>query len=798
MKTRILLIITLFFWIVNYVMPQSFSEHHIISTGGLNYPLGVHACDIDNDGDNDVFATDYHGRKVLLYINLGNGEFDFPIIISTLKHPATITTSDIDNDGDLDVLWSTTDSWNVVLRENLGNGEFGLQTQLTVKNRGITDFQMSDINNDDFDDIVITTTEEKKLSILFNNHDNTFTDPVVLIENPEISSFQCIDIDKDQDVDILFCELGSGKTQWLENTDNGTFVNEHIIFDDSVGYKRSSVWSFDSDNDGYNDIVLGMNEDSLRLYLNNGNNGFDEFINIAGNIYSYKNIKSVDYDNDSDEDLIFLSGISERVNILDNINGAKFESNTTINLHISAPDYEFAYVNNDSLLDLVFTTQYGDYIGWLKNSTDMPFSNRYLISSQTPKITNVSYADVNNDNYADIAISQWGFEPAFFLNSGNGPLSEPCKAEMPHKSPDAFFYDDFNNDGYSDILSYSKPGYSDSVNFIFQINNHDLTFTIVESQNLPNKYSKLFMVDLNNDSVNEIIGITNEAIHLLTYNDDFNFSVSDSVSKPYVEEDSDYLFSDLNNDGLNDMLLANYQTDNIAILLGEGNFFSSYFDTISGDFQDLRKIITTDINGDNRSDIVFATNNKEGWLENHSDNNFVEHNFDFDGMLRGMYPIDVNNDNLHELIVPYNGKLFLFHDIHENTYNIEELDYAWVSGGFALDIDYDGDMDFVSFATSIRSECRWLENTFINSSVSYETTESPFIVYPNPATLNIQISSTINTTIDKITIYNQLGQKVLNTNNVSNKINVSNLESGLYILEIKSVNLRIRKKLIIQ
>ena len=76
-----------------------------------------------------------------------------------------------------------------------------------------------------------------------------------------------------------------------------------------------------------------------------------------------------------------------------------------------------------------------------------------------------------------------------------------------------------------------------------------------------------------------------------------------------------------------------------------------------------------------------------------------------------------------------------------------------------------------------------------------QTTE----IYPNPANnvLNI-VSYTVG--IDKINIYNLNGQLVLNkeVNNNQKTLNISSLESGIYIVDILSENTSVKRKLIIE
>jgi len=72
-------------------------------------------------------------------------------------------------------------------------------------------------------------------------------------------------------------------------------------------------------------------------------------------------------------------------------------------------------------------------------------------------------------------------------------------------------------------------------------------------------------------------------------------------------------------------------------------------------------------------------------------------------------------------------------------------------------------------------------------------------LYPNPASNVLNIVS-YNVEIEKINIYNLNGQLVLNkdVNNNQKTINISSLESGIYIVDILSDNIFIKRKLIVE
>ena len=83
-------------------------------------------------------------------------------------------------------------------------------------------------------------------------------------------------------------------------------------------------------------------------------------------------------------------------------------------------------------------------------------------------------------------------------------------------------------------------------------------------------------------------------------------------------------------------------------------------------------------------------------------------------------------------------------------------------------------------------------------AVSEINTEPEITIYPIPAKNDLFVSNKRGIVFNELTIYNQLGQNVLHLNIQSNKIDISNLEQGIYIIELTSNELKIRKKIVIK
>ncbi len=71
-------------------------------------------------------------------------------------------------------------------------------------------------------------------------------------------------------------------------------------------------------------------------------------------------------------------------------------------------------------------------------------------------------------------------------------------------------------------------------------------------------------------------------------------------------------------------------------------------------------------------------------------------------------------------------------------------------------------------------------------------------VFPNPSIKEIFITAKDDIIINEVNIYNQIGQKVLNENQIFSFIDISKLKQGMYIIEVVTNELKIRDKLIIR
>ncbi|TRX21619.1 T9SS type A sorting domain-containing protein [Flavobacterium franklandianum] len=80
----------------------------------------------------------------------------------------------------------------------------------------------------------------------------------------------------------------------------------------------------------------------------------------------------------------------------------------------------------------------------------------------------------------------------------------------------------------------------------------------------------------------------------------------------------------------------------------------------------------------------------------------------------------------------------------------------------------------------------WRLNTNSLSTLKNITNDSKFLIFPNPVKNILTITNPENTSIDKISITDITGKKVLEQNDGTNTLNLENLQNGMYLLQVIS------------
>ena len=338
-----------------------------VSNAG-HYGLGLAVGDYDNDGDQDLFVTNF-GENIL-YRNNGDGTFTDATAIASLAVPRLpyFSTSaafvDYDRDGDLDLFvcgyvdftfdtnkkcvrdglqsYCDPDAYNALpdlLYRNNGDGSF---TDVSVT-AGIADTNgkglgvvCGDYDNDGWPDIYVANDRTPNL-LYHNNADGTFTEVALMTgvaygEDGVARAGMGVDFgdyDGNGAPDLYITNFSMEPNSLFRNNANGTFTETTFpagLGNPTLLFLAFGTAFFDYDSDGWLDLFAANGhvidniekfeqnvtyEETNQLFHNTGDGKFEEVSAIAGAPFKVKRVHRGaafgDMDNDGDIDVLVTS-----------------------------------------------------------------------------------------------------------------------------------------------------------------------------------------------------------------------------------------------------------------------------------------------------------------------------------------------------------------------------------------------------------------------------------------------------------------------------------------------------------
>jgi hypothetical protein len=343
----------------------------------------------------------------------------------------------------------------------------------------------------------------------------------------------------------------------------------------------SGAGFFDFNNDGWDDLTLIRENDSIHFYINNQGS----FVPAGFNIYNAGETKCVlwvDYDNDEDYDL-FITTKNGVFRLLNN-NGAFNFTDVTISaglLNNPSTNFgaSFGDIDNDGYLDLYVCR----------------YRNGQMTSPTHPDEINLLFRNNGNGTFSDISVSSGTYEghlPSFqavffdfdkdglldiyvindrhwapnslFKNLGNlqfTNVAASTNSEVWGQDPMSNTVADFNNDGWLDIyMSNSGNGIQPGVllvNYQGQFTDEAATLGV----NIDETSWGCDFIDLENDGYQDLIVTTEFPIVRNFFYRSINaqsFILDHTIfNNPNIASSYAVAKGDINNDGFSDMIIQN-------------------------------------------------------------------------------------------------------------------------------------------------------------------------------------------------------------------------------------------------
>jgi hypothetical protein len=559
-----------------------------------------------------------------------------------------------------------------------------------------------------------------------------------------------------QDGNILLATTAGLYSTQLPSIDTG-----HFYFKHPVGYSKETqsieTCTGDIDGNGLKDIVyLPAYSPHANIYFQDTPGNFRKSRLAVGltepGPFFGKFAQLADVNHDGKDDLIVVHNYPFSCNRLFIYlsEGSTFKNPVIyqINTSVSPTSLLVKDLDHDNELDILVGCQNnnGQIFGFkgIGNGT----FNSFTIPYTKGMADLMRSVDLNADGHQDLVIGSKS-EPLLHIVKGFGNLTFQYQATLMTEgfAPSDMLVEDFNNDGFSEIVS-SAPGNNSTLSYF--INNGEFSFTKT-FRNLPTNffaYQGIQAIDLHQDGVKDfVVGFhthntrqgfmifENSGAHSFTPSEHFinrggNLILDVDVLKdnpiqlatlttgfeilvhgiqsaqnvsgirnipiqitPYIG----FKLGDLNRDGFDDLVVGNigHNTISVHINKGDGAFLEPIYYKISGPPSDLE---LSDINKDGFVDIVyisyspsiFSEDNKTGALLGSESGVFtnVEWTTGIHGPALGI--ADFNHDGNLDII---RANSILFGNGSGGfTYSYIQTDN--LMDVVARDFDHDGHMDF--------------------------------------------------------------------------------------------------------
>jgi hypothetical protein len=677
------------------------------------------------------------------------------------------------NQYELEYKWNTFTGWHdhIAVIDTFSNCKTDFQSN-TIKPEFFTksqtlrsisdgDMNMADFDNDSQEDIIIAQSG----ILIYQNIAGQF-DTVQIIPDPLVEPIVITpDINNDGLADILVMGSEDGSPEVHSYLNMGEFQFQEVE-NSFTGQLSGDIESIDLNNDGVLEILIsGMNQDSILSFtIYSYNSTTDEYENIPSNVPGLYNCEIVveDIDGDQDSDILILGKNEAGRNTLifknEGGNLAGIENNI---IPLSDGDVAFFHFNDDEYLDVAVTGERADVEVEINSSGNLSVYttpaatlkiytqdsiNQFTLRQTLEKLdayynSDIDIGDYDGDGDYDLFVSggigglQW---VSVRIGGGTPVVHQPSLTGIHSRNGES---------GFTTIKADVNKGYGGASNY---------------HPNIPQEFvsDRIFTSDFNNDYQIEFIRGGNGRNGLST---DLFLNTSSCTNLPPSQPSSIFIID---------------SCDHVSLS----------WDAAIDDITALGLKYQYSLKQVNADTYVFSPAN---------DHQTYSQSIRVNDLPNGDYVFAVKAIDGSKVSSPYAEFLFTVEipDMPTIAYNgnqicadVSDGQFEWYLNGEIIANENDNCITPTQngeyFCLAVEEGCISDTSNVINyiaTSIADDFGSNNIKLYPNPSSGRIQIETDID--FEKISVFNSMGQSVLETN-YTKILDLSSLPNGTYILSL--------------